>query len=512
MRDFISFYQKRKGLGIDGLLASCGIGRSMFYRFLKEPFRFSDDQLELISGALEISGKEKAKLLSFKSDYRPTDSISSDVEAEILGILFSNPYEFRANKNDFEYYDFDKKRTYILDADGLVDSISEHIAQTKQHDGNRFECYLSIYNCITVQKVSTLYGLLSGIQNKLGKKFKTFRIIHYVDYQQDDLLSKLKMLKVQLPLYSTFNDYHLINTDLTEHPWAGRVDFFAIKYGRQTASGTSDWRYIVGNIERPRRTYVYSTDNYPLYKFLTCGIDEQSAGFEFDASPLGISTFCQNLLSTTRRVLISPEPCFDSIIPTIWNSLLERVKKSPNLKKIRNILDSAGAGAIYSDAQVLDHCINSLTSRFEINEKNESINILTTDGLEAFTSQKMTTEALVLGETFTRDEVLLQLEYIKSRLGDMSASGQQSFYIFDAKFRQPMYQHAILKNMLIYSLSPKNQNPLTSITTLKDKAIADALYNFVIHDVIDKREYGADSLLMPDSEASAFLDMLISRI
>ena len=91
MRDFISFYLKRKGIGIDDLLAACGIGRSMFYRFLKEPFRFSDAQLELISKSLDILDKEKSKLLAFKSDYRPADSTSKEIETEIRGIIFSNP-------------------------------------------------------------------------------------------------------------------------------------------------------------------------------------------------------------------------------------------------------------------------------------------------------------------------------------------------------------------------------------------------------------------------------------
>ena len=511
MRDFISFYLKRKGIGIDDFLAECGIGRSMFYRFLKEPFRFSDDQLESISDVIGVSGKEKMKLLAFKLNYRPTDSISNEVETEIRNILFLNPYEVRANKSDFEYYDFDKNRTYVLDAGGLVDMLSDHITRTKHTDESCFECYLTVYNCTSAQKVSSIYELLSGLENKFRKKFKTFRIIHYVDYQRDDLLSKLRMLKVNLPLYSTFNDYHLINTDLSEHPWAGRIDFFALKYGCQTTSGTSGWRYMVGNIERGRRAYAYSTDNYPLYKFFTCGIDEQNAGFEFDAGSAGMSTFYQNVVSATKRITISLEPCFDSIIPSIWQDLLERAKNGPNLKKIRSMIDPDATGAMYNDVQVGEFCINSLKSRFEANEKNEAINIVAADGLETFTAQSAATQTLAFGEKFTKAEVLQQLEYIKVHLGDKSSSGQQSFYILNARLKQPMYQYTILKNMLIYALSPKNPNPLAAIALLKDKAVADALYNFVIYEMIDKRG-GADSLLVSDSEASAFIDMLISRV
>ena len=513
MRDFISFCQKRKGIGIDGLLAICGIGRSMFYRFLKEPFRFSDDQLELISGALELSSNEKSKLLAFKADYRATDSLPKDVEAEILGILFSNPYEFRATNSDFEYYDFEENRTYVLDTDGLVDALSNHAAKMGQPDEGCFECYLTIYNCTTVQKVSTVYGLLSSLEKKLRKRLKTFRIVHYVDYQRDDLLTKLKMLKINLPLYSTFLDYHLVNTDLVEHPWAGRVDYFALKYGRQTASGTSDWRFMVGNIERGRRAYVYSTDTYPFYKFFTCGMDEQNADLEVNSniSPLEINISYQNRASQTKQIAISLELSWNSLLPSIWNGLLERAKNGPNLKKIRNILDPGGTFAGYSDAQVAEFGVDSLKSRFDICEKNETINILSIDGLETFIRQKMTTEALVLKETFTKDEVLRQLEYIKSRLGDMSAAGQQSFYIFSSRLKQPMYQYFILKNMLVGVYSPENTNPLVAVTLLKDKAVADALYNYVMYEVIDKRDI-ANSPLMSDSDASALIDSIISRM
>ena len=511
MRDFVSFYLKRKGIGIDDFLALCGIGRSMFYRFLKEPYRFSDEQLEAMAKSIEIPEKEKAKLLAFKSDCRPADSISKEIEDEIRDILFSNPSEFRVNKSDFEYYDFDKKRTYVTDADGLVDMLSEHIAQIERPDENCLEGYFTIYNCATAQKVSRVYDLLSGLKSRLRKKFMVSRIIHYVDYQKNDLLSKLKMLKANLPLYSTFNDYHLINTDLSEHPWAGRVDFITLKYGRQTVSGTSDWRYMVVNIEHARRAYAYSTDNYQLYKFLACGMDEQGADFEFDASPIEVNEFFKKQFSVTKRITITLEPCLDSIIPTIWHNLIERVKNGPNLKMIRKVLDSSGSYTMYSDAQFFDFLVNSLKSRFEICEKNETIFILTIDGLETFVKQKMMTETLMLDETFTREEARLQLEHIKSRLGDAAASGQESFYIFNARLKQPMYRCIILKNNLFSACSPQNTNHLIATTTLQDKAIANAMYNFIVYEMIDKRD-NADSLLMSDSEAGVLLDKLISRM
>jgi hypothetical protein len=356
----------------------------------------------------------------------------------------------------------------------------------EHHDENCFKCYLTIYNCAAAQKISGIHALLSGFENKFKQKFNTFRIIHYVN-QQDDLLSKLRMLKINLPLYSAFSDYHLISTDLTTHPWAGHIDFFTLKYGRQSASGASDWRYMVGNIECDRRAYAYTTDNRALYKFFTCG-DEQNTGFEIDSdiSPLELNMFKKNPASVLRRILISPGPCFDSIIPSIRDNLLERVKNGSDLKTIRNILDPVETFAMYSDAQVLEFGMNNLKSRFEVSEKNETINILTIDGLKTFATQNITSEILISGEPFTMAEVLLQLEYIKSRLGDPTSSGQQSFYIFNARLNQPMYRYVILKNMLIGAFSPNDVNPLLSATLLKDKTVADALYNYITYEMIDK--------------------------
>ena len=513
MRDFISFHLKRKGIGIDDLLASCNIGRSMFYRFLKEPFRFSDEQLELIADVISLSDKEKLRLYAFKSEYRHVDSAAKAAEDEIPGILFSNPYEFRANKIDFEYYDFEKDTTFVLDTDGFVDVISGHIAQMEHLDASRFKLCFTIYNCTSAQKVSSIYGLLFGLEKKIKQKINTFRIIHYINYQQDDLLSKLKMLKVNLPMYSTFPDYHLINTDLTAHPWAGHIDFFVLKYGYEPDSKAVKQRYIVGNMKNSRRAYAYSTDSYALYKFFTCGIDDQTAEMDYDSdvNPMEVNRFFQNLLSASGRILITQEPCYDALIPSIWDNLMERaINNVPNLKRIRTVLDPNDAFSIYSDAQVLEFCIKTLQSRFESNEKNETINILTTDGLETFITQSMTTDALVLGETFSKAEIALQLEYIKSRLGDSASSGQQSFYIFNAKFKQPIYWYSIFKNRLIAVCSAKRVNPLLTTALLKDKAVADAMYNYVLYELIDKRG-GADSLLMSDSEAGAFLDTLISR-
>jgi len=513
MRDYISLYLKHKGMGMDEFLASCNISRSMFYRFLKEPFRFSDDQLELISEALGIADKEKSKLFAFKSDYRSTVSISREIETEILGILFSNPYEFRTNKCDFEYYDSDENKTYVLDTDGISDVLSDNITKMKHDDKNGLKCYLTIYNCSSAQKVSSIYSLLSSLEKRLGEQINFFRIIHYVNYQQDDLLSKLKAMKINLPLYSIFSDYHLVNTDLTDHPWASLVDFFVLKYGYQQASDKSGWRYMVSNMEHGRRAYAFSTDNYMTYKFFTCGMDEQSAYLDHssDTGPLEINMHYQSLSAATRRIIISMEPCWDAITPLIWHDMFERVKNGPNFKIIRNMLDPTGSYKMYSDDQLVEFCVNSLKSRFEISEKNETKTIFTIDGLKTFTTQRMITEALVFGEPFTGDEIRSQLEYVKSRLGDMTQSGQQSFYIYNTKWKQPMYLYAILKNMLIGLISPKNANRLGAITLLKDKAIADALYEYILYEMIGKRN-SDDSLLLSDAEASGLIDALISRI
>ena len=513
MRDFISLHLKRKGMSIDDLLAKCSISRSMFYRFLKEPFRFSDNQLELISEALEISSNEKSKLYVFKSDYNYVDSMSDEIEAEILGILFSNPYELKTNKIDFEYYDFYKNRTYVLDVDSLVDMLSDHADQVEHSDANCFKCYLTIYNCTSAQKVSSIYQLLSSLKNKFGQKFDTFRIIHYVNYQQDDLLSKLRTLKIHLPLYAILPYYHLVNMDLTAHPWASHVDFFTLKYSNHPNSAASDWRYMVGNIECSRRAYAYSTDNYSLYRFFTCDLDEQNTDFEVNSGigPLKFNILYKNLSSTTRQILISPELCWSAIIPSTCYNLFERAKNGANCKIIRNIADPDGAFALYSDDQLSEFGANSLKSRFEISEKNETINILTINGLETFTTQNITTDVLAFNETFTKTEVLLQLEFIKSRLGDMASSGQQSFYIINAKLNQPLFRFWIIKGVLLGMFSPENGKPLFAVTRLKDRVLADALYNYVTYEMIDKRG-SVNSLLMSDSEAGAFLDTLIAKI
>lgn len=81
--------------------------------------------------------------------------------------------------------------------------------------------------------------------------------------------------------------------------------------------------------------------------------------------------------------------------------------------------------------------------------------------------------------------------------------------IFNAESKQPMCKYFILKNILVCAISPENINPLIAVTMLKDKDIADALYNYVMYEMIDKRD-GADSMLMSDSEANEFIDMLIN--
>ncbi|MDR3120367.1 MAG: hypothetical protein LBU58_03390 [Clostridiales bacterium] len=517
LRDFINIQLKAKNLLFDNILSELDIGsKSKFYRYLKEPFRFTDDQLDRLALILSLEQDEKAYMFSFKATSSDAiSSLSDEIEHEMMEILLADSESFTVkNSCDYEFYDYKSKTTFVLALPEFVEHLSNSIFC---EDGpEKAECLISatIYNSTSPREMQAITEVVYSLSQKLGGRLRSIKLMHYINSGQDDILPKFRILRANLPITTRIPNYDMDNRSLDGHVWASNTNYFILKCGlRAPATGVVAWSYVIVNLENPMRAYAYSTDNISLFSFFSMGIDERNASAE---APSNITFYLDEFLRLSKhfpKLQVHTGLCFDNILPEIWERMLARVTDERQVVEVAKMLQPISNGYVEDARQLVQLAIDSISARFSINESSQAYNLLTAAGLKRFAEERLIAEAGKFGMTMTKDDVIAQLEYLRAGIGSAGPSGHQRYFLIKPIIRHPLYTLVCFRGAAI-CVSPSSvhvKSPLSVGSIIRDKSIGNAFYNFVTNDLLGNRETHG-SFIMTDEDARDFITKLIREV
>ncbi len=510
MENFLSFVtdqMKSINMPVDIFLSKSDINRSRFYRFAKEPSKFSANELEKISNALQLDAEQKQVLFSFQTDKPGTQDI-------IQSIIFLKPIvPAGLDFGTFEFFDAQSQSASIVTANQFADAIFREMPITD--DKNEF--YISIFNSTSEIITSRLILLLSSVQNKiLCPEKSVFKIIHYVnkdDYDQS-MPERLRLFKTALPFLGFFTDYQIEPTDMTGNPW-GMTNYAVLKY---KVLDQKDYKFMIFSFDTYGIGHIYSFTDTLLYLFMQ---KKELPTFQSLANPMLSTEIMLSASEKTSRILISYDFCFDCILPENWDGVFERLcnakqdekDKSKMLNHARQILDPNGIYKIFSAEDVIKKGIDGLRKRYQTNELSGQQNIISADGLEQFANSMQTLPSELFEQHFTLEEVLNQLTSVYERLGKKSQSSQQAYYVLKKGYQFPMYSFIIYRGEFLFVTMSGNPNTLYQQSLYRDSKISTSIYDFITNELLSEKQRSmTDSPIMTDDEAGQFLEALIHSI
>jgi hypothetical protein len=225
--------------------------------------------------------------------------------------------------------------------------------------------------------------------------------------------------------------------------------------------------------------------------------------------------------------------CIDLLIPEILEYAFGEVKKQPQLLDgLLAVLASGRPDAAISGETLMTQLVQTLILRYELNERQEAINVIHSSGIERFARERQIEEIqqLQTGIQYGDDLMKKQLLHIRERLGANAKPGNQIYYILKHKEKDPdsaaelpalflpksnrdYCAYIIFRGHLTFLLSPKTDLMLSAEVTLEDEAFSKDFYDDITNKMLDpKQRESAAADVMTDKDAEAFLDSLIEKL
>ncbi len=440
MGDLLSFITgnlRQKGITVNELCEMLGISRQKFYRFVKEPERFSDQNLKDIANILQL-GEADSKLLRnylFPGHTPLSSTESPDYSAQIKNILLRSPAaELSVNLHNIEYIDA-SGTAYMYSPTQLAGAIARagasDIKRAEKKSGAagpKVHVYnITVYNCISAGKfdkadyvpsksITTIGRLLMSL-DRLYSNVEPVRmhIRHYLsesfkksmdDHDSAntaDLYFNFNLLNDVLPLLSASEDYYIETADPARHFWAEYSNICLIEHRVVPKDGTSDTEAIrKSHSETPVQYFVLvfsesgecsachlgDREAGHIYRFLSLDTRDQHSGLlEMTPAADPNQTFFEYAKSL-KCALIHPDLCFDDIPSEMWYALLNIVEASESKvlfeAGFRGLMDPYGQYSFLDFSSLVHLAVNTLEQRYAMNSRGGKIVICHPEGLQTF--------------------------------------------------------------------------------------------------------------------------------
>jgi hypothetical protein len=513
MLSFITNHIKRNGKTTEGFIEDARLNHSQFYRGVKEPKKvFKKEDMERIATALCLDASEKAKLFSFR------DQAESKL---IESILFSDPgFAEIADLSNYYFYE-GGSNVQKMNAETLARNMAFlPFPGEKAPPEGRDSFEVSVVNCLNYSMLAALAGVFSAIEKGSGEfPGASVRIRHYFPPQSNSTADRLSLMQTLTPMLSMFSGYHYCETVLNHPVWGADSNLCVIRQKRTAPNATPLCRHYLLNINATGKFHAAIFDSPHLYEYfrVDAGDLEKTAGY----SALNLNAKLLEATLSHKKVMFHKDPCVDNIQIHLWSNVFARANEE--LKhSLARVIDPENYYAGLNDEQKLTFGLNFIEKRFLANEQTNAVNILQASGLDEFVRNRYTRDfsglipdgcgkMIPLGSLmpFTGEEAREHLAYVKANLGDRNPQGQQ-FYIL--RHFSPINANTLLifQDAFIMAASLESYHPLDGTALYEETACVNAIYSYVMEEVIAKRD-ALGSILMSDAEAENYIDMLIAQ-
>lgn len=539
MLTFITKYMKRKDkMVMQDLMDASKMSRAKFYKCLKEPIRFSDDELEAISNKLNLGDNERDALFAYKNFSEPESTQKrslayTEIERTVFGrsdiVTDQNAMIFKVFSPEIG-----EPVANVMSSDILAAKFDARVADLGT-GGKKLPLEILIFNAHQEEKVHVLYALLHSLSRQSNvKKAHEISIRHFLaegkaEEKDDERTAgrKVQYYAKLLPL-AAYGNYSINFSQQVRNVFFGTTDSVFIRYkGKGGAEGVVD-RYLVMNIINKSDVSVYSFSDSSLNAFFAHNFSDLLTGTQkrswLPSDAITVNAQLVELFEQSPKILITTEPCFDSMIADIWDdaeayireNMYASSKREPSRKLIealRESVDPAGQSAICTDPQFVGTLFNQFRRRFELSEGNNAINLIAPAGLKRFAETCATTEMMPAEYVLPLELVIKELKYIRDGLGKMGSANGQSFYLINPMKKSLDKAMMIFRDKLIAYLFYHNGVPDTNWQSVNDPEVTDLFYSYIVEELLpDAKRSTSDSLIMGDSWSREFLDGLIADI
>jgi len=468
------------------------INRAGFYRLMNDPSKIKESDIQKFVKALDLDEKKERE---FRMVVRQSVvGYNEGIHEQVHDLIYSEPRFNLSKATEVEFFStIDGRNSTIKTMEEILDDIKID---------NDTLLKIKICNCISKSALSSIYTLIYGIRLKLQKNDnytgKQISIEHILTLSTMDYVSKIAILlniahMIQISDYS----FYFLEYDEKEH---GKTNASIGEYlentvliqevhGCDTDTGRENARYFVfhlTNMEGKRDFCFESRDRsyYGYYRaifnsFRNDVIPRHSFATK-DAAKLNEEI--SKIEKPYRKLLIKSDPCFDNILPDIWDKLVVTALSTEpeKIKRFRRIIDSENIYSFLEDEAFFSMQINYLRTRFNDNEHPGSINIYDVQGFIKFVETGITLESEGYMPPISRDLLKLQLLYIMNQIENYYANpNYQQFYFFKKPNATSGLFINIFDNKGICFLNEKCINLVNSNFFYTEVEIARLMYNVI---------------------------------
>jgi len=553
-----------RDMALDSLLIKTGIGKSTFYRYTSQPYRFKKSQLDNIAIALNLSTIEREELYSFVG-IKPG---STDISVYVDDLLFTHSAVNDRNDLDFSYYEplDDEEEPIIkrLDAKTVAATFirkffSEQF-ESSDYEEFRHQITCNLYRSLDKNNLICLANLIfqmyefpkrylrtvdshssqllqKNISEKAINHISHVTIKHYLDEEFPIKASeKIEFFSIILPLFSLFDDYSYNYNELKLPVWTGE-DMCVIKYSitpfstenNELLESKKKHRFLLIKLSDHSTKYLLDLgNNRNAYNFFS--MDHRAARINNTSnidSAIKLNDAILNLMKQDKMIIVLDTICLDTTKYSAeqLNEIIKDKISNDEIfcKELKNFLDPYGVipqGVPFDS--ILHDAIEVLRQRFNARNEQEAINIISSTSLSEFAKKRYTKDFYALdsnGEPFgksvrfEKSDVSEQLAYIFNHLGNtsdedknddaLSIKKEQTFYLL-----KPNYDISkgfiIVNNVGVWCTDINNQNRISHSATFNDSDVASQIYTCLL-DKVNNNSGKFDSPIMSKSKAQEYI-------
>ena len=555
MEDLLFFLTgniKKSGLTVNEFCSQVGISRQKFYRFVKEPFRFTNENIKKIKEVLRMNEADASFFDSRLGGGTPPASHTdpSDYNRLISDLLSRSPsVELSKNKDNIEYLNTSDSAARLsaesfarVIAGAGLHGISVNTVFSREHEYafTIYNCTLEAENCtsheyVPSNSILTITRMIRRLEDILSSsRGVRIRVRHYLSARRTEMMSNhdigdseamcfnLRLLTDVLPLLSYVEDYRIDTAGLTHRFWTEHSSLCLIEHRWKDESEvngchTEYFALVFSHNGECSACRLGSADVSDIFRFLS--IDTwNKAGIPFEQS-----------------VLIHPDPCFDDIPKDMWLALYETVRSREDRGIFENIfrklMDPYDQYAFLDFDALVHLTVTILDQRTQEGSRMGKIMICHPEGLRNFAKTGIITDLVSEDVDYTGKDLiqtpirfpapmvanLLRLirESVIRRMssphGVPALTDSANYYIFKPQTPYPEISYVINREYGVFPIYNKGRHKNTLTNAYQNPAVGNLMYDFVVNRIIGRQGAELDSVILSDEHSIAFLDNLIAK-
>ena len=572
MEDLLFFLTgniKKNGLTVNEFCSQVGISRQKFYRFVKEPFRFTEQNIKKIKEVLHMDEEDDSRLDSLLGrEPRPSSVDPSDYNRLISDLLSRKPSdEISVNRFNIEYLD-ESGSAAVFSPEVISCALAGFGVQRENVDEvlrQKHEYAITIYNCtITAENFSsreyafsksilTIARIVRLLESILSSsRGVRIRVRHYLSERTAELMMKhdikdkaaicfnIRLFTDVLPLLSSVLDYSIDTAGVTRRFWTDHSDLCLIEHrytceDGMTGSRTEYFAMVFSGTGECSVCRLGSEEAANVFRFLSIDTRDKVSMPSGQIIPANPNQSYFELDKNYKSAVIHPDLCFDDIPKDMWLALYETVRGREDIaffeSNFRSLIDPYDQYAFLDFDALVHLAVGILDQRTKAGSSMGKIVVCHTEGLQNFVRTGIITDLITEEIDYTgKNLVQAPLRFpapmvvnllrmirrsiirrMSSVLTDPSLYDWTNYYILKPQILYPEVSYVINREYGVFPIYSKSRHKNTLTNAYQNPAVGTLFYDHVVNKIIGRHRTGIESEILSDEHSIAFLDKLIAE-